>query len=105
MARELPTAEQVARVWVLAAKEVGDLPRLTEASRGRSPKALLDLVTRARWLAYAALDTVFPRAGYRCLARFVFYRGTPNNCVAGMLSARKCQWWSEAAVVRVVAGI
>ena len=103
MQDERPTSDQIARAFVLAAREMGDLPRLAAAVE-EGPGAYRNLIIRARWVALDALLTLWPRFGVR---RFAALLGSslPNGAYTSMENARQSRWWSQAIVDRVIAGI
>jgi hypothetical protein len=106
MARELPTADEIARALWLAAKEVGDEDRLALAVEDPRPLITLRaLVTRARWLAIEALHVLYPGARLHQLGEWCFYAGAAKNVMVCLLSAQRAAWWSQASVDRVISGI
>jgi hypothetical protein len=97
-----PTEMEIARAFVAAAKETGDFERLA-AAVGPDGGGLTALTTRSRWLALAALDLLWPRAGLRNLARKLGYDGANAN--AALAAARQSTWWNDHALNRIVDAI
>ena len=97
-----PIADQIARAFVAAARELGDLDRLREAV---APDGVgyAALITRSRWLALGALQELWPRAPLRRLGSLL--GAAAPSCHASLLAARVTSWWSTASLERVIAAI
>lgn len=98
---ERPTADQIARALVAAAKQTGDTERLAQAARDLGE--FRNLVLRARWVALDALNQLYPRCGLATLAAKVGYLGA--NPMASLIAARTARWWSKPALDAVIAAI
>lgn len=93
-----PSAEQIARAFVAAARETGDVGRLLEATGG-GVDGLKSFVTRARWIAVAALAEIWPRCSLALLGEKLGAK--PESVSACVAFARKSPQWSNAALARV----
>lgn len=101
--RELPTADEIARAYVAAAREVGDVEALADAAT--SLERYNRFVSRARWLALAALNRLFPKVARTSLARWLGYDRPSNQIAANWMQAQRAPWWDAKAVGRVVDAI
>lgn len=97
-----PTADQIAKAFVAAARETGDIDRLA-AAVAPDGGGLGALITRSRWLALAALEMLWPRVGLRNMAEKL--GGASSNANASFATAKAASWWSDHAVNRVVDAI
>jgi hypothetical protein len=97
---EAPSADEIARAYVAAARELDDVARLAELA---DVDAYRRLTTRARWLALAALDLLWPRVGLSALARKLGYEGSGHH--AALISARQASRWSPEALDSVIRAI
>lgn len=100
-ADEAPTADEIARAFVPAARETGDLERLAAAVG--SSDDYKSLIARSRWLALAALDLLWPRCGLPNLVAKL--GGKKDGCWASLAAARSASWWNDHALNRVVDAI
>lgn len=95
-----PTADQIARAMVAAARETGDVERLAAAVDGGG---LTAIVTRSRWLALEALHVLWPRCPLQTLAEKL--GGSAAGSWGSLNTAKSSSWWSDHAVNRIVDAI
>jgi hypothetical protein len=87
-----PSADQIALAIVTACRLTGENNPIGTCLRQPS---------RARHIAFAALQVAFPDATQRTLARLCGYP-TPAAGAANLFHARRARWWSEDPVDEVV---
>lgn len=115
----MPTADQVARAIVAAARETGEDPiacasgKATHTGQGLKVTDRVSRAIRCRHYAMHALVRAFPGLPRETYARLVGCPGKPDkffdnskmNVLPMKGSDRAAKWWNEAAYQRVVEAI
>jgi hypothetical protein len=100
MSAVFASADQIARGVVAAARLVGADPLRIYEPSPRAPNAM----SRARWLAYAALSSIVEGCGKAALARSLGI-GSAWNAPSNFKLAKNSKWWREDWVDEIVGAI